>query len=602
MTDHRPELLQKNLELWLKTHAPIAKPEQSPWEFCRTGKKEQLNLKHKEGHILHSPKNIDVEVRQWVGLFDPHKTEWLIVYGVGLGYYYSGLKNWLKGSVKRHVMFIEDDPAILYAFLETDVAEELLQDPQSELIFYSGKEIHSPEIDSYINRSLFRELHIGALAFYQTHKLLSYEQLSFLIKFLRSTLESTTSEYLTLGKAFFKNYYNNLLELEHSLNGLAFVNKFKGVPAIICGAGPSLGKNIDVLRTLKDHALIFAGGTAMNALNAYGFLPHFGSGVDPFEFHYSRILANIAFETPFFYRSRMNAEAVALLHGPRLYLPGTTGYPLADWVDNKLGYPPFKLDEGSNVINMTLSIAEKLGCNPILIVGLDLAYTDGLSYAPGITSHGIHDPREQFITKGKHDELILATDINGKPIYTLMKWLVESSWYANFARNFPEVQVINCTEGGIGFAGIENMSLKEASRLYLKEPEDLEGRIAVCLLSEEAKQMPTLAATKEVIEEIVKDLTACGEVLKEICENYPDIWVEKIPPSSPLEQKLKDLPGYGYLLKPFDESYQKYMNSTNNTSHVQDIMKGRFPYLIDIILENLRLIQKALKRKTEQKK
>lgn len=601
MTTHHKELFQKNLECWLKTHPPIDKPESSPWEFCHTGKKEQLNLKHSEGHTLHSHQNIDVEVRQWVGLFDPHKTEWLVAYGVGLGYYYLGLKNWLKGNPKRHVVFIEDDPAVLYAFFETDTAAELLQDSQAELIFYNEKEIHSPAFDSYINRSLFRELHIEALGSYQTHKLLAYEQLSFLIKFLRSTLESTTSEYLTLGRAFFKNYYHNLLELEHSLNGLAFQNKFKGVPAIICGAGPSLGKNIEVLKSLKDRALIFAGGTAMNALNAYGLLPHFGAGVDPFNFHYSRILANIAYETPFFYRSRMNTEAVALLHGPRLYLPGTTGYPLAEWVDNKLGFPAFKLDEGSNVINMSLSIAEKLGCNPILIVGLDLAYTDGLSYAPGITSHGIHDPREQFITKGKHDELILANDIYGKPIYTLMKWLVESSWYAHFARNFPDVKVINCTEGGIGFADIKNMPLKEASDLYLKQTEDLEGRISSCLLSEEAKKVPTIEATKEVLEEVVKDLTACGEVLKEIFEKFPHIWGEKLPPSSPLEETLKGLPGYDYLLKPFDESYQKYMQSSANTSHMQELMKGRFPYLMDIILENLRLIQKALKRKIGQK-
>lgn len=602
MTSHRPDLFQKNLALWKSKHRPIDLPKTSPWEFCHTGKKNQLNLKNREEETIHSKQNIDVEVRQWVGLFDPNKTEWLFIYGIGIGEYYLGLKNWLQGDPSRHVAFIEDDPGVLSAFFETDTAETLLNDAQAELIFYSEGETHEPDLEACIQRSLFREIYIGALAAYQTKKSRAFEHLSFIIKFYRNIQESTTSEYLTLGRTFFKNYYHNVLELEHSLNGLAFLDQFKGVPAIICGAGPSLGKNIEVLKTLKERALIFAGGTAMNALNAYRFLPHFGCGVDPFEFHYSRILANIAYETPFFYRSRMNAEAVALLHGPRLYLPGTTGYPLAEWVDEKLGYAPFKLDEGSNVINISLSIAEKLGCNPILIVGLDLAYTDGLSYAPGVTSHGIHDPREQFVTKGKHDELILANDIYGNPIYTLMKWLVESSWYSHFARNFPKVKLINCTEGGIGFSGIPNLSLKEASDLYLKESTDLEGRIAACLLSEKAKQAPTLEKIKSVLEELIKELSDCGEILRQISEKSQELWQEKLPSPSPLEDQLKELPGYHHLLKSFDECYQKYMKSSSTASFVQELTKGRFPYLMDIVLENLRLIQKALRRKIGQKK
>ncbi len=601
---HSKENVKKNLAKW---NNPLPDLENTDVEFCKTGKKEQLNLRDKKlDYTLYSPQNIDVEVRQWVGLFDPNKTEWVIVYGVGLGYYYAGLKNWLSGNAKRQVIFIEDDLAVLYAFMETDIAGQLLDDPQAHLLYLPEDKIRVKEFEDLIRRSLFREIYISALAAYQEKKLNAFENLSFLIQFFKGIQQSTTAEYLTLGKTFFKNFYHNLLELDNTVNGTALLEKFKGMPAIICGAGPSLGKNIEVLKTLKDKALIFAGGTAMNALNAYDFIPHFGCGIDPFSFHYSRILANIAFETPFFFRSRMTSDAVSLLHGPKVYLPGTTGYPIAEFVDKELEYAPFRMDEGANVINTTLSIAEKLGCNPIIFVGLDLAYTDGLSYAPGITSHGIHDPREQFITKAKQDELVLATDIYGQPIYTLMKWMVESSWYANFARNFPHLKLINCTEGGIGFAGIENMSLKEAAEGYLQDSIDCEGNIAEALLSKSANQSPSVEQIKEVLTKVVKDLNECAEKMTIFQQEHPDIWFEKLPKESAelaaFEAELERLPAYEYLLKSFDTAYKVYMRTPEKKeigeqSDVQDLLKGRFPYLAEIVVKNLKYIQKAIKRK-----
>lgn len=561
----------------------------SPWEFLKTGKKEELNLYNTQKHFyIHSDKNIEVEVRQWSGLFDPNKIEWVIVYGVGLGYYYLGLKNWLKANPKRKVIFLEDDPALLASFSVTEGYQELIKDPQCLLIDLEDKDAY----EGLIKQSLFRKIHITALASYQEKKRDEFEKLSFSIQFYRGIKESSTSEYLTLGKTFFKNFYHNVLSLDQAIDGTAMIGAFKGVPAIICGAGPSLDKNIETLKTLKDKALIFAGGTAMNALNAYGFLPHFGCGIDPFSFHYTRILSNTAFETPYFFRSRMNAKAVSLLHGPKIYLPGTTGYPIADWVDKELGYEEFKIDEGTNVINTSLSIAEKLGCDPIIFVGLDLAYTNGLSYASGITSHGIEDPREQFITKNKHDDLLLVKDIFGNPVYTLMKWMVESSWYSSFSRDFPHLQLVNATEGGIGFAGVENMPLKEASEIYLKDLLDIEGMIAKALLIE--KKSPSKEATKEVLSRLVKDLGKMAVLMQEFKDKNPAVWNESIPSIDIFQESS----AYQYLLKSFDIAYQSYMrDSGHEKSAIQELVKGRFPYLADIVMHNLTYIQKAIKRK-----
>ena len=85
-------------------------------------------------------------------------------------------------------------------------------------------------------------------------------------------------EYLIQGRPYYSNFYKNLFELPKAKPASSLFSKFDKVPAIICGAGPSLEKNLPLLGTLKDRAIIFAGGTAMNALNAQGMLSTFWCG------------------------------------------------------------------------------------------------------------------------------------------------------------------------------------------------------------------------------------------------------------------------------------------------------------------------------------
>ena len=68
-------------------------------------------------------------------------------------------------------------------------------------------------------------------------------------------------------------------------------------------------------------------------------------------------------------------------------------------------------------------------------------------------------------------------DINGKPVYTLWKWIAESQWVGDFAKAHPELTFINATEGGIGFPGIRNMPLSEAVDAYLSKNFELHSRL-----------------------------------------------------------------------------------------------------------------------------
>ena len=137
----------------------------------------------------------------------------------------------------------------------------------------------------------------------------------------------------------------------------------------------------------------------MNALNAKGVLPHFGVGIDPNFEQSTRIIMNKAFDTPFFYRSRIYFDVPKIVTGDLLYISGNAGYDVANYFDKEVGITATDLEEGCNVINFSLSIAEKMGCNPIILVGVDLAYSDNQSYAEGVTNHPIHAGKKLFRTK-----------------------------------------------------------------------------------------------------------------------------------------------------------------------------------------------------------
>ncbi len=52
------------------------------------------------------------------------------------------------------------------------------------------------------------------------------------------------NEYLSGQRGFLSNFYLNLFYLPDSQKGDALFGKFQRIPAIICGAGPSLQKRI----------------------------------------------------------------------------------------------------------------------------------------------------------------------------------------------------------------------------------------------------------------------------------------------------------------------------------------------------------------------
>lgn len=526
--------------------------------FCETVLGEPNLCKEEQGqiHHYHSAENAWAEAKRWFAQLDLDKVSVLYVYGIGLGYYYEAAKGWLQEE-DHYMVFLENDLEVIHRFFETERATQFLQDPRVRLCYFSHFGPLDPMWGSLTQLFGLRVFRFSALEYYaRIHERLLLEIQSSL-EFWENITQAYESEHEALGQPFYANFYRNISLLPHAHRANALFHQFEKVPAIICGAGPSLDKNIEFLKTLKDRALIFAGGTSMNALNSRGFLPHFGLGIDPNPAQLTRLIMNTAFETPFLYRNRLYHEALRLVQAPTLYVTGTGGYRLSNWLEGQLGISGEDVSEGFNVINFSLSLAYAFGCNPIIFVGVDLAYSGGQSYFSGVESHPLHERRRDFRTKWSDEDLLVKPDIFGMPVNTLWKWISESVWLSQFARDQTNVLFINATEGGIGMQGIPNKPLSEVAHYLLPVQQDLNVRVHGEIQNAQMPSQVTLENIRKAMEEMYASLQRCLEICKQLVEIT--LAFESDEEKQRLWNELTGEIAYEYILRDLDEYFQPAM-------------------------------------------
>lgn len=533
-------------------------------------------LERSEGlDFLYQQKDPSAEALEWFAALDLNHVQTIYIYGIGLGYYYEAALGWLSQDKDRYLVFLEDDPLVMRSFLQTKLCTEILANPQVYSCLLGSKN-QVLQLTQLVSPFTFSKYLVTGLKSYVQNKNQAYFQLKAMIAFMLSMTAMLFGESAGHGIAFFRNFFLNYLDLPRSYLANGLLGKFEGIPAIICGAGPSLNKNVDVLATLSDRALIFAGGTALNALNGKGVMPHFGVGIDPNSDQFTRLVMNHAFELPFLYRARMLHEALEMVHGDRLYVTGSGGYDVAKWIEKELGVDNDELEEGFNVLNFSLMIAHAMGCNPIICVGIDLAYSaEGDSYAAGVINHPIHSRQGNFRTKGIDDELISKNDINGKPLFTLWKWIAESLWYSHFSAKHPETTLINATEGGIGFPKVPNMSLAKVKEEYLTKQYDLMTRLHGEIQNSQLPETFNEQAIITKIRTLMDSLSNCGKHYQKLIELLTK---EESPQAnekscteeiSEKEKELLSETAYEVILKKFNADYLNYQELDLRRYHYQ---------------------------------
>lgn len=548
------------------------------YEFCKS-KSGDLNIRkrNEQGDFyFHSTQDPKKEAEIWYNsIYEIENVDILVVFGIGVGYYYDTCKKWLKKDPQRLIVFVEHDFALLNMFFQTKQAKEVLSDPQVAII--GTKE----DIFDQVKLKLgYLDIVARLLPehFSQFTELKSYSKVhDQLWKNIKKALQFRATEITQYGN-FFKprtlqesalNSTYNYWRLPESKLFYPMEGAMKGIPAVICGAGPSLQDDLPVLKKYKDHALIIGAGTGMNILNKNDIIPRIGVVVDPYDTTRSRILTNYSYEVPFFYKLSANYEALKLLHGEKIFFRGVASYGFDAYFENQLDldkYPP--IHSPLTTTHACLGIASMLGCNPIILIGVDLAYTDRKRYPDEALAHPLDKRKEHFHPSGLHRQhIVISEATKGGVVETRVDWLLEASFFEQFSKRYPEVRLINATSRGLLIPELPSLNFEEIAQKELGCIFDIEN-----LIHAEIQNCSMVNATTSDIEmSMVKwreSLDASIRLLSEMLEELsvklkrlqgnPDLVEDyRTQKFSELEEKLHSEDVYRYFLQGEKQKFTK---------------------------------------------
>jgi hypothetical protein len=273
-----------------------------------------------------------------------------------------------------------------------------------------------------------------------------------------------------------ENIWRNLpgISRAYGLNDVRGCLKDK--PAIVVAAGPSLDKNVHLLKEAQNRYPIICVDTAIRTLQKNGIEPDIVVSADPNPIN-----------SKHFIDTHARPETI-LAYNPELFYSITQQWPyrhlfinldkeeFTRWLEREIG--PYGISEkGGSVGHTAFLLAEAMQADPIILIGLDLAFDPkgGATH----TSHAVLKREHKEIPSGastaplgkmqnlagKQEHLVWVPGVDGHLVPTSQIMVI-------FIQQFKEIiaqhqgRVIDATQGGAMIDGTTILPLHEALRQF----------------------------------------------------------------------------------------------------------------------------------------
>lgn len=439
------------------------------------GGKHTLIYRNSREVRIHSAYEPDREADRAVEAFSTGRATVIAVSGVGLGYHIESLKHRFPG---KPLVAVEHDPEVVALARKTCPAHL-----EGVTVISSSADLASvfEEIDMSGFRGIAHYVHRPSYQLYRDF----YDAL---FRDMNQYATSKISDLLTRFE-FEERWVENILVnvkhlfLSHRVRDL--FGSFGGFPGVIVSAGPSLRRNVRLLREMRDRALIVAVDTAAPVLQKEGIVPHLVMTLDAQKYsikHFigiresgAALLADLVCYPP----------VIRSYDGPRIVSTTSKYYrsadgdlkremtPIMDWVEEHAG-PVGDIQSGGSVATSAFDLLLNLGCGPIILVGQDLAYTGREIHCSGTHHNDEWLPRytrfynldtiNQNVVRRRKIKYVPAYGGAGTVISDFVFDLYRG-WFEDSARKV-KVPVINASEGGARIANTEERSLASLVERY----------------------------------------------------------------------------------------------------------------------------------------
>ena len=385
-----------------------------------------------------------------------------LLYGFALGYHVeSVIKRLPRGS---RVLVVDPQISIFRLAMEIRDLSALFANP--DIFWAIGEAEHDvPELFSKVFRVVSLE-GVAIVTHNPTVKLCG-EYFNELDQHCRKWLIAVGGNFLTnvvAVRTYFSNALDNILSIVDHPPVRSLFGKFSGVPGIVISAGPSLDRNLGLLRVLENHAVLICVDTSLGPLHRAGVRPHL-------------VLAGDSSEANFRHMQGLGRTGAALVAEPM-----THPRIVEEFQGNKfiMSFNEVLMKKLSAILGDfgivkawgsistgAFDLARKLGCDPIVFAGQDLAFSDGRYYAHGtyqeqrwlrdlVYPKSLHDTHQWRMSR---ENALDVDDIFGRPQRTSKQLEAYRHYFEKEISN-TAARVINATEGGAGFVNAENLPLE----------------------------------------------------------------------------------------------------------------------------------------------
>ena len=457
-------------ELAARVEQTTAAPLQ--WSEARSGALTATVAHNGRRLALASRYDPAAEAEQLISSIDHGKHAGIVVLGMGLGYHVARIAEALDHT--RIMVVYEPDLHLLRAVLER--VDHTAWLGEHNIVFADGQMDRAAltgrmeKFGAIVTQGTIlvthppsRQLHGEALAdFGQT--------VTEVMAFCRTTVATTLVNMA-------RTVRNLALNLPYYAAGADTNDLYRaapGFPAVCVGAGPSLVRNVGLLTdpAVRRNVLLISAQTTLKPLLERGVRPDFVTALD-----YHEISARFYEQLPPLPDVTLVAEAKAhpsVLDG----FPGPIRVTQSKFLDKTLAAlarPIVPIRAGATVAHLSFYLAQHLGCDPIILIGQDLAFSDGLYYCPGTAIHDVWAPElGQFNTLEMMEwqrivrhrgALERVEDIHGRSVFADEQMV---TYLKQFERDFlraPQT-IIDATEGGVAKQHTRRMSLAQALTEY----------------------------------------------------------------------------------------------------------------------------------------
>ncbi|MBT2220216.1 motility associated factor glycosyltransferase family protein [Campylobacter coli] len=504
----RNELFLKNTQALFEVDQILAYKLRSLEKIDFEILKNESGINFKKSEIL-LYQNPNQELLENLTLFQSEYNKYpvLFFYGFGNGMFYKAL---CENKSHQHIIIFEDELEILaLAFHLFDFSKELKSE---KLILFHSQTLNTAQLTTLFNYAIIQKsvkifnLFIHS-DFYQKFQNTQIQKVNLqLMEMIR---------FIVLNKG--NDPHDSLVGIKHTLDNLPRMlthgifqdllqkRRMKIKNAIIVSTGPSLIKQLPLLKKYASKAAIFCADSAYSILAKHDIKPDyvcmlerddvvskcFDNNFEEFDKNILFIIASVVHKEVIKFLES-NQRKYMLVHRP---LPFAASLKLDDY-----GY----LGVGHSVANMIYELVGALRFENILLIGQDLAYADDGSSHPKEHIYGNfgEEIRGEVYTKAYGGKGEVRTQLT----WNLFRQAFEKDIF--WTKEKLNISTYNCTEGGARIEGaIEKPFLWACENLLDKDldkpfdfPQILDKNLAQEKIKKTKKQIQkSILESKEFI-------------------------------------------------------------------------------------------------------